>query len=367
MKSNTSLSRRSFLAGGTAGIAATLAGNRMTSAADSKRPRVVRVTDTQATSWDYSVDPKKTDKRFWDYIDQDVTDKMFDKGLCGLTGTDNAGAAWRSVMGTFRPDDTVAIKINCNNVEDVDGVTTNRMDATIPLINAVLSGLVGDLGAEAGNITVFDTSRPIQTAVLFDRCRFREVRWVSSRTSDRWDRGEQVTLRDLPKPGGQYFLPKAITGAKHLINLSLFKAHDCGVTGAMKNHYGSIPSPHHLHSEYRDSGSYIGDINNHPQIRSKTRLCVCDGLFGNWHNNVWEPRAWKTFGDGSPNSLFFSLDPVALDSVLVDHIIRECEMHDDCLALERAKNHAFLEVAMDYHKLGVYELSPFRKIDYQLV
>ena len=54
-----------------------------------------------------------------------------------------------------------------------------------------------------------------------------------------------------------------------------------------------------------------------------------------------------------------------MDSVLVDHIIKECETQDDRGALERAKNHSHLKVAMDFHKLGVYELSPFNKINYR--
>ena len=54
-----------------------------------------------------------------------------------------------------------------------------------------------------------------------------------------------------------------------------------------------------------------------------------------------------------------------MDSVLVDHIIKECEAQGDKSALERALNHAHLNVAMTHHGLGVYERSPFSAIDYR--
>lgn len=91
----------------------------------------------------------------------------------------------------------------------------------------------------------------------------------------------------------------------------------CGITGAMKNHFGSLPSPRNLH-EGMDDQSYIADICNTPSIRDKVRVSIADALFAYWHKNVWAPRPWKTFPQESPHSLILGTDPVALDSVMLD-------------------------------------------------
>ena len=100
------------------------------------------------------------------------------------------------------------------------------------------------------------------------------------------------------------------------------------------------------------------------------RLNIADALFANWHNNVWAPRPWKTFPEPSPNSLIMSIDPVAMDSVMLDHITEEVKVQgnnapawvQDCL-----NHHYFLQYAMDFHKLGVFEHSPYKIIDYRVV
>jgi hypothetical protein len=65
-----------------------------------------------------------------------------------------------------------------------------------------------------------------------------------------------------------------------------------------------------------------------------------------------------------------SADPVAIDSVMLDHIVaeiatqgaaatsyvRDCVTHID-----------FLRYAMTHHGLGIHERRPYRKIDYRVV
>ena len=69
--------------------------------------------------------------------------------------------------------------------------------------------------------------------------------------------------------------------------------------------------------------SLLADISNNPHIRNKTRLIIGDALFGHPVGNNKPPIKWQIFGDDSPNTLFFGIDPIATDSVMCDFINEE--------------------------------------------
>jgi uncharacterized protein (DUF362 family) len=346
--------------------------------------RVIRIHNSQATKeWDYTANSPwdhtveihqghegKIQERYFDYINEELVSDMLDRGLRELTGELTAAKAWGILLPGLSEDDKVSIKMNLNNASFDENVTTNRMDQTIPLVNAVLDDLVNELQLKEENITLLDASRWFHPVIMNQRCKFPGVKWVDSRVKDRWDKSESVLFtRDEPEPGGNFWMPKAYTNADHIINLCLMKNHGCGITGAMKNHFGSIPSPKKLHEGLGDK-SYIADLCNTPSIKNKVRINIADALFANWHNNVWAPRPWKTFPEPSPNSLIMSVDPVALDSVMLDHISEEVKTQGnnapawvrDCL-----NHHYFLQYAMDFHKLGIFEHKPYKLIDYRVI
>jgi hypothetical protein len=346
--------------------------------------RVVRVHAPDATRkwdygacapWDHTVEmtktqPGKIKERYYDFINEKAVSAMLDKGLRALTGERTASASWRGLMPGFESRQKVTLKLNMNNASFDKTITTNRMDQTMPLVNAILGGLVEGLGMDQRNITLLDASRWFHPVIMKSRCRYAGVRWVDSRSPDRWDPSESVTFtRDEPKPWGHFWMPRDYTGADHIINLCLMKNHGCGITGAMKSHFGAIPSPKMLHEGLGDK-SYIADVCATPAIRDKVRVNIADALFANWHGNVWSPRPWNTFPEASPNSLLLSRDPVAIDSVMLDHIIDEIATQGaaatsyvrDCVT-----HHAFLEYAMTHHGLGIFEHKPYKRIDYVTV
>ena len=346
--------------------------------------RVVRIHNSKATrEWDYSANypwdhtvethqghESKIEERYFDYINEEVVADMLDRGLRELTGEPTAAKAWKVLLPGLSAEDKISIKMNLNNASYDENVTTNRMDQTMPLVNAVLDDLVDELQLKEENITLLDASRWFHPVIMNQRCKFPGVKWVDSRVKDRWDKSESVVFtRDEPKPGGHFWMPRAYTDADYIINLCLMKNHGCGITGAMKNHFGSIPSPKNLHEGLGDR-SYIADLCNTPSIKNKVRINIADALFANWHNNVWAPRPWKTFPEPSPNSLIMSTDPVAMDSVMLDHISEEVKIQGDnapewvrdCL-----NHHYFLQYAMEFHKLGIFEHKPYKLIDYRVV
>lgn len=378
------ISRRNFVRiTGTAAVAAQVYPAFAGSLSYDSGSRIVRIHDPKATRpWDYSVNapwnhtvepkedgtPGKTEERYFDYINEDVVERMLDRGLRELTDARSVKDAWLQLLPGFKSSDLVSIKMNMNNASFDENITTNRMDQTMPLVNGILEQLVNGLGLPEENITILDASRWFHPVKMKARCRFENVCWVDESDPERWDKNEEVVFtRDDPAPGGEFWMPRAYTGADHIINLCLMKTHACGITGAMKNHFGSIPSPRNLH-EGMGGKSYIADVCNTPSIRTRVRVNIADALFANWHNNVWAPRPWKSFPEESPNSLIMGTDPVALDSVMLDHIMAEAEAQGEDAPgwlHENLANHDFLEYAMDELGLGIHEHAPYRRIDYR--
>ena len=86
---------------------------------------------------------------------------------------------------------------------------------------------------EPGNITLLDAQRWFHPIIMKGRCRYQGVRWVDSKSPDRWDTAESVTFtRDHPAPGGNFWMPRDYTQADHIVNMCLMKAHGCGITPA---------------------------------------------------------------------------------------------------------------------------------------
>jgi len=315
--------------------------------------RVVRVSSPDATSWNGSA------SYYYDYVDTGVVKSMFNQGIQRLTDAASPTEAWQEIMGTYVSGQKVVIKVNLNNSKGSDE-EDNEIDAIAPVVDEVLDGLTQAVGVPIGDILVYDTSKEIPIPRLVNRSRYSATSVFSS-TFNVWDDSAPVEFRDDPEPCGYcyYDISKDLTDADHLINIPLLKRHDCGVTGALKNHYGSVSHRSHLHANM-ENNSYIGDVNNNTHIKDKTRLIVTDALFGNWATNCCEPpRLWQTFDNDSPNSLFFSLDPVAIDSVMLDYI------RDERTARGLAQDpHDFLQVAMDWHGLGVHEHKPYSGIQY---
>jgi hypothetical protein len=105
------------------------------------------------------------------------------------------------------------------------------------------------------------------------------------------------------------------------------------------------------------------DIYNNTHFKNKTVLIVGDGLYGARINNYDEvPSPWPTFDNQSPNSLFFSIDPVAVDCVMYDLLDAEGGVptgSDDYLNLANASGLGTFEhwdAAHHYHAIDYQRL-----------
>ncbi|NIM93049.1 MAG: DUF362 domain-containing protein [Anaerolineales bacterium] len=271
--------------------------------ADAQSSKVVRVHSSKSNDWDFS------SGTYYDHIDQDEVQRMLDRAVIELTGQPTTRSAWQSIMVGFVSGDKIAIKINNNNARD-DG--RGELNTNQQIIIAVISGLK-DIGATESDISVYDVSRQVIPRQRDPILASYPNVWVIHSGNVTWD--------SQPFTGsfGSVKLPTALTEADHLINIHLMKLHSlASLTGALKNHFGTTSSPSAFHNNIHDT---ISELNSNPHIRGKIRLNISEAIYGAFSQGSKPQRFSNTdlFPEGTPNSLFLSVDPVAIDSVMYDH------------------------------------------------
>lgn len=317
----------------------------------------------------------------WDYVEGDYTDsihleavqKMLEAGLVELTGVNTAGEAWAALIQPYRAGDKILLKPNMNNprIGYAQAIMTSPQ-----LIVAVVESLLA-AGYPARDIIIYDLTaddrQPVtrRLASLGVSCVFLNENknlWgkIATRLALGPDAPDTSAPIHLQKPvrddGGNdvtCYIPKVLTQAAHLINLPVLKAHQFVLqSSALKNHFGTVrfsnfhSYPVVLHGQNIDW--HIADINANPHIKNKTRLTVVDAIFGaacfTRGNHGRTPTPWNTWpGGDTPKSLFFSRDPLAVESVLADFV-----RHEQNFLGYAAYSDRYLEIASGLG-LGIYE------------
>ncbi|MFQ5809035.1 MAG: DUF362 domain-containing protein [Armatimonadota bacterium] len=273
--------RRQFVREGSAAAAALLVGGGLLQAAPAG-PSVVTVRDKTRKSIDGF------------QVNADIARRLVDRAVMTLAGKDDIAKAWATYVG---PNDRVAIKFNglfpwaSTHAEIIHAVTGGLLKAGVDPARIVVCDR-DDKDAITAGLTVSRERDGIGVYGIRDRCN-QSVNAGPVRTS----------LADI------------LTEADVLINLPIMKSHNrAGVTGALKNHLGSIPNARDFHENFCAS---IADLNALGPIKDKTRICICDALYGGYHGGppyVPECR-WDYHG------VIASVDPVALDAVLDDIVM----------------------------------------------
>ncbi len=303
--------------------------------------RVAHVRAGNVTSW-----LSTEDGYYWEEVNQNVVNGMVETGLKNLTGKSNLTDAWQTLIPNYKAGEKIAIKVNFNNT-DVEGDSNGcsddgpHIDAIIEPVNALLRTLVVNFGVPASNILVFDARRRIP-ARFYTRCLYSGVTFGEDPNScedDLLTAGNDTRITFAPPSGvtmNPIYLTNFISNTNYLINMPIMKRHHgAGVTLGFKNHFGSILEPYDMHDRtfLYDSGSPnplwradynpMVDMYKNSHIRYKTVLTLGDGLFGCLEGEDSRPQSWSTFEEQPPKSLFFSFDPVAIDSVMADFLLAE--------------------------------------------
>jgi hypothetical protein len=223
---------------------------------------------------------------------QETVLRMLDDGLSALTGVADKPSAWRAL---FNAGDRVLLKVNC-----IDSSLP-----TPPVVTYAVAQRLIDAGLSPENILIFDrTNRELEYSGYTINESGPGIRCHGSLGDGTEAVLSQATVRFY----------KEFDECDAVINLPLPRSHPfAGITVALKNHFGSVDQPMRLHG---NSCEAAADLNAQPNIRYKTRLIVGSALLvasGNWRKPETE------------DSLLFSFDPVAHDTVARDILVRNRE------------------------------------------
>ena len=363
------LARREFLKTTALASAASLVSAPALWASSAGDHRIVRVHNPLASCFDvlnFEYQQGIPDSYYGNFVSQGIVDRMFDAALRAFSNEKEPAQAMRRLI-PYRSGEHIFIKINVTTSYPMWGGDWNKIkwdlhyndtDAIAEPINAILRVLVS-MGVPQDHIGLGDPTwsegnpdserrtprlvpnrlaRKIKTAfpsVVVYRSSFipdgNGVTWASN------DPHAIVSFRDplidrRKQRVTSHRLPDQVIRADHFINVPIMKRHNSGgVTGALKNNFGTIASCARLHEPFYNGEGKPGamfhaennpvvDIWLNPHVGAKTRLIVCDGIFAGWNWGEDPPLGWKDFGGRSPNCLLVGTDPVAMDSVVFDHV-----------------------------------------------
>jgi hypothetical protein len=313
--------------------------------------------------WNPNATEKYLQGYWWEEANnnQSVIDQMVSDGIKNLSVKNNSAIAWDALFKYFnevdgngdvgyRPGEKIAIKINMNNeylaFGDADRTIEDDRDASPYVVKALLKQLVDEVGVAQQDITVFDSSRTIGDwfyyRVYYESYpalplvpEFPNVHYVDAK-------GNAIGREKVvPSSEKVYFadstgltrtLPQTVVDAKYIINMPILKKHPVGngFTASGKNFFGIFIEPvaDGLHQYY--AASLTGgnapqvDLFAAKEVGGKTLLYLGDGTFATKedHANIAKFNMYPFNGDWT-NSLFFSQDPVAIDSVMYDFLFAE--------------------------------------------
>ncbi|MGD0057839.1 MAG: DUF362 domain-containing protein [Verrucomicrobiia bacterium] len=272
------------------------------------KSRVVLVRDASAVE-NYSVDPAKAQA-------------MVAAGIQSLTGESDEAAAWRHFVSS---NDVVGIKISTQS-----GPLQSTRRA---VVEAIAHGLraAGVLGT---NVYIFDRD-PLQ----MQAAGYLPVRGTNSMTvasvidGTGWDAkvyfqnnlagkliwGDLLFGKDDEVLSKRSHLPKLVTGTiTKLINVPVLQDNDvCGLAGCLYNlSLGMVDNTRRFETLGQHGDPMIAEICAMPQVRGKLVLNIMDGLIAGYAGGPgFKPQySWNN------GALYFSTDPVAIDSLCLEAI-----------------------------------------------
>lgn len=255
-------------------------------------------------------------------------------GMAELTGEKDMGRAWAQFAG---PGDVVGIKVN--------PIGGSLLSTKPEVVDAVIAGLLA-AGVGKGNIVIWDR-RLFQLAEAgFTPERFPGIRILGTEmkgpngefyddkgelwAKDNIDRQAPPYVADVEQEYDKellgfmlnagrvsYFSKIVTTTVTRIVNLPVLKNAGATVTCCLKNlSYGSISNTSRLHKLWTKS---VVEPVAFPALRDKVVLNIVDGLQACYDGG---PGANAKFIYDA-NLLLLGTDPVAVDAVAHDAIIRE--------------------------------------------
>ena len=288
-------------------------------------------------------------------IDGDRVRKELQAGMAELTGEKKAGRAWAQFVG---PKDVVGIKVNPIG----EAVLSTKPE----VVDAVIEGLVA-AGVPKANIVIWDRRLFQLEEAGYTAARFPGIRILGTEmkgpngefydekgelwAKDNIDREALPYVADVEmkynkdllgymiNEGKESYFTKIVTEkVTKIVNVPILKNAGATTTCCLKNlSYGSISNTSRLHKIWMNS---VAEPCAFPVLRDKVVLNIVDGLQACYDGG---PGANPKFIYDA-NLLLLGTDPVAVDAVAHDVIVKE-RMARGVQQVDAGGRSAFLEIA----------------------
>ena len=242
-------------------------------------------------------------------------------GIESLTGENDEAAAWRHFASA---NDIVGIKINTQA-----GPLQSTRRA---VVEAIAQGLRA-AGVTATNIYVFDrdplqmrgagylkknaTDQPQEVSII-DGTGWEPIAYFQNNLAGKLIWGDLLFGKDLDQDlGKRSHLPKLVAETiTKLINVPVLQDHDaCGLAGCLYNlSLGMVDNTRRFETNGQHGDPMVAEICGMAPLREKLVLNIVDGLIAGYAGGLgFKPQYSWNYG-----ALYFSTDPVAIDSLCVD-------------------------------------------------
>lgn len=315
-----------------------------------------------------------------------VIRKMVNQSILELTGEVNISTAWDAIFKNhnkekhnlergYQQGEKIFIKINqgtsrwaLNNDDKSKGYawpdpwpsnrTANQNFAVTEtgpfVVLNILRQLIHEAGVPQENISVGDPMSHIfkhNFQPWYDE--FPKVKYVDKHSGSEVHKRTRIASAEdksmhysdngeVMDEANEESYFNVMVDADYLINVACLKPHkNAGVSFNAKNHFGSITrtGAGHLHpslistvgagrvpvNDGYDKYRVAVDIMGHKYLGRNTMLLIIEGLFGGSEDEVWRPVKYhmEPFNNDWTNSIFMSLDQVAIESVAFDFLRTE--------------------------------------------
>jgi hypothetical protein len=308
----------------------------------------------------------------------EVIGKMYRDGILKLTGEKNPKKAWDAVFRLFNSNkhnqkrgyqagEKIFIKINQGQSRWVlvqkdkdngfylprtlEANEQKRVSNFVPteqgpyVVLEVLRELINEAGIPQESISIGDPMCPIwgHNYEVWAK-EFPNVKYLDKNTTKFGRTLTKVTENPLVFYSDKKINDKlynVIEQADYLINMTTFKSHmSAGVSLTAKSHFGDIGrgTANHLHyshptagraGKYPNAGYHkyrvFVDLMGSKYLGQNTLIWIVEGLFGGGSSEIKGPVKYfmAPFNNDWSNSIFMSLDAVAIESVGYDFLRTE--------------------------------------------
>ncbi len=241
-------------------------------------------------------------------INQQLLQQMIDNGIRELSSQNNLVDAWSRY---YKDTDVIGMKLNLNAFRALKG--TEFLNCYPIVTNEILKSMLRG-GISEKQAIIWERSDEELSEMGYTISKSKNSLRVMGTTEKRRAKGAGYTDKVYKVGDSTSHISRILTDhCTAILNIPILKSHNnAGVSGSLKNHFGTIDNP----GDYHSAGCVnpgVPEVNALPEIKEKNRLIIGIGLMGLFDGGPW----WRREIMWTPGSLVFGTDPVAVDTFML--------------------------------------------------